>query len=210
MRIRIIAPPKGGSKSIQRTANATRAAVEDMNIHYRCPDVTVEPGRSSSMSLFVGWPRLPFTARIERYVCSFQACLFSLQGWRLTDLPLRASNEGSPRPRVARAQKIIRLHPILCSASKKGTWPLPLCPSLRASDEHSFNYAPSTLTPPLTGGWPVWPPTARGFLTLPPTGTPRRAISPSEGFLRPCVARAKEANRLPSHSPFDRATLSWL
>ena len=26
------------------------------------------------------------------------------------DLPLRASNEGSPRPRVARAQKIIRLH----------------------------------------------------------------------------------------------------
>jgi hypothetical protein len=27
------------------------------------------------------------------------------------DLPLRASNEGSHRPRVARAQKIIRLHP---------------------------------------------------------------------------------------------------
>ena len=32
----------------------------------------------------------------------------------------------SPRPRVARAQKNIRLHPFLCSASKKGTWPLPL------------------------------------------------------------------------------------
>jgi len=32
---------------------------------------------------------------------------------------------------------------------------------LRASKEHSFNYAPSTLTPPLTGGWPVWPPTER-------------------------------------------------
>ena len=38
------------------------------------------------------------------------------QGWGLIDLPLRASNEGSPRPRVARAQKIIRLHPFLCSA----------------------------------------------------------------------------------------------
>ena len=27
------------------------------------------------------------------------------QGWGLIDLPLRASNEGSPRPRVARAQE---------------------------------------------------------------------------------------------------------
>ncbi len=32
------------------------------------------------------------------------------------DLPLRASNEGSPRPRVARAQKIIRLQPLLPSS----------------------------------------------------------------------------------------------
>ena len=63
------------------------------------------------------------------------------------DLLLRASNEGLLRPRVARAQKIIRLHPLLCSgskgsarlsfhpfhtarsASKKGTWPLPPHPS---------------------------------------------------------------------------------
>jgi|CXWL01.1.fsa_nt_gi hypothetical protein len=40
-----------------------------------------------------------------------QARSFSLQGWGLIDLPLRASNEGLLRPRVARAQKIIRLHP---------------------------------------------------------------------------------------------------
>ena len=53
------------------------------------------------------------TARIERYKCSLQARLFSLQGWGLIDLPLRASNERSPRPRVARAQKIISLHPLL-------------------------------------------------------------------------------------------------
>jgi hypothetical protein len=42
---------------------------------------------------------------------SLQARLFSLQGWGLIDLPLRASNEGLPRPRVARAQKIISPHP---------------------------------------------------------------------------------------------------
>ncbi|MEK6762376.1 MAG: hypothetical protein AABY96_06640 [Nitrospirota bacterium] len=40
-----------------------------------------------------------------------QARSLSLQGWGLIDLPLRASNEGSLRPRVARAQKIISLHP---------------------------------------------------------------------------------------------------
>jgi hypothetical protein len=52
------------------------------------------------------------TARIERYTCSFQARSFSLQGWGLIDLPLRASNEGFLKPRVARAQKIISLHPL--------------------------------------------------------------------------------------------------
>jgi hypothetical protein len=36
---------------------------------------------------------------------------FSLLGWGLNDLPVGASNEGLLRPRVARAQKIIRLHP---------------------------------------------------------------------------------------------------
>ena len=39
-----------------------------------------------------------------------QARSLSLQGWGLIDLPLRASNEGSPRPRVARAQEINSLH----------------------------------------------------------------------------------------------------
>jgi hypothetical protein len=37
----------------------------------------------------------------------------SIYGWGLIDLPPRASNEESLRPRVARAQKIIRLHPFL-------------------------------------------------------------------------------------------------
>jgi DNA-binding MarR family transcriptional regulator len=47
------------------------------------------------------------------------------QGWGLIDLLLRASNEGSPRPRVARAQKISRLHP------------LPLL-TIRSSKDYSF------------------------------------------------------------------------
>jgi hypothetical protein len=48
------------------------------------------------------WPRLPFTARIER------APLFHLppEGG-LGGLPLRVSNEGLPRPRVARAQETL-------------------------------------------------------------------------------------------------------
>ena len=90
------------------------------------------------------------------------------QGWGLIDLPLRASNEGSPRPRVARAQKIISLHPLLCSASKKGTWPLLPHPSKLAS------------TPHRRGG---------------PIGLPLRASN--EGLLRPRVARAKETNGPP-------------
>jgi hypothetical protein len=38
--------------------------------------------------------------------------------------------------------------------------------------------------------------TARSFLTRPPTGTPRRAVSPGEGLRRPRVARAQKINRL--------------
>jgi hypothetical protein len=46
------------------------------------------------------------------YKWSLRARSLGLQGWGLIDLPLRASNEGLLRPRVARAQKIIRLHPL--------------------------------------------------------------------------------------------------
>ena len=44
--------------------------------------------------------------------------LIIYQGWRLIDLLLRASNEGLRRPRVARSQKIIRLHPLLYSGAQ--------------------------------------------------------------------------------------------
>src|SRR4026207_811114 len=67
------------------------------------------------------------------------------QGWGLIDLPLRASNEGSPRPRVARAQKFISLHPLPCSASKRTTRPpaSPIC----WRTLHLFPPPPSASTP---------------------------------------------------------------
>ena len=39
------------SKPVYLTTNAPRAAIEGMNIHYHCLDVTVEPERSSPMPL---------------------------------------------------------------------------------------------------------------------------------------------------------------
>ena len=60
------------------------------------------------------WARqdAPLTHASTFLQCSLQARSLPLQGWGLIDLLLRASNEGSLRPRVARAQKIIRLHPL--------------------------------------------------------------------------------------------------
>ena len=47
------------------------------------------------------------------------------QGWGLNDLLLRAFNEGLLRPRVARARKIIRLHPsYLCQLIQGSGWPI--------------------------------------------------------------------------------------
>src|ERR1043165_2378778 len=86
-----------------------------------------------------------------------QSLLVLSQGWGLIDLLLRAFNEGLLRPRVARAQKIISLHLLLCSRGNENLHTLtarierppfsPLyhgrgsgrgCPSLRAWNEHSF------------------------------------------------------------------------
>ena len=73
----------------------------------------VERGPSNSLHLSLAeWPRLPCTAQSnERHVPS-RFVRYLSRGWGLMDLPLRASNEGSPRPRVARAQKIISPHPL--------------------------------------------------------------------------------------------------
>jgi hypothetical protein len=96
---------------------------------FHCARPTRAFQSSISLCLSIGeWPRLPFTARIERP-------LFHRGG--------SASKKGTRplpsillRPRVARAQKIIRLHPLLCSASSRTTrLPFPSFFSSRLSCE---------------------------------------------------------------------------
>src|SRR5512134_832607 len=67
-----------------------------------------------------GADRLPFPARIEGAHSDRAASASKKDG--LAALPLTPL-----RPRIARAQKIIRLHPLLCSASRRTT--RPPCPS---------------------------------------------------------------------------------
>ena len=62
---------------------------------------------------------------------------------------LRASNEGLLRPRIARAQKIIRLHPLLPYCIFKGSL---IDPRLRASNEHI-----PIVRVPREGGRPGYP-----------------------------------------------------
>mgnify|MGYP007082005540 CR=1 FL=1 len=144
-------------------------------------------------------PRLPFTASIGRYVQSLQACSLSLQGWGLIDLPLRAAFSPS-HPLACRDVPLARARGVrdcalrehrrssgsipsyLRSASKKGTWPL-LIPVFLLS--------------------PTSPSQEGGVF-----GLPLRASNEHLPSVR--VARAQEANRPPSHSPFDRAPPSWL
>ena len=101
-----------GTITHQNSQTSIQAIVSDTFFPSR-----VERGTSNSLHhSFVEWPRLPCTAPSnDRHVPSKLARYLS-RGWRLIDLPLRASNEGSPRPRVARAQKIISLHPLLPSS----------------------------------------------------------------------------------------------
>ena len=89
------------------------------------------PGRSLSRPMhelspplfhFQGQPSRSSIARVERNTCSLQACLLYLQGWRLIDLPLRASNEGFLFP----------FRTITTFRSRES----PDCLSLRTSNEH--------------------------------------------------------------------------
>ena len=63
---------------------------------------------------------------------------------------------------------------------------------------------PSLLVSPL-GGWPDWSPTARNFLTRPPTGTPRRVVSPGEGLPTSPYLPQREWPRLPVTARIERA-----
>ena len=82
------------------------------------PTAHVERMPSNSLHLSLEeWPRLPFTARIERYTCSFQARSLSLQGWGLIDLPLRAAFSPA-HPRARRDVPLARRGPSILSTSR--------------------------------------------------------------------------------------------
>ena len=86
-----------------------------LRVCYLCSLVRNTPAGTSTFFFRLVDPRMRAPNDI------YQARLLSLQRWGLIDLPPRASNEGSPRPRVARALKIIRLHFFFCSASRRTT-----------------------------------------------------------------------------------------
>ena len=80
-----------------------------------CPRRAISPneGFRFPITLLEGMANAVLYCAHRTITCSFQACSFNSMGMGATDLPLRASNEGLRRPRVARAQKIIRPHPLL-------------------------------------------------------------------------------------------------
>ena len=94
---------------VQRGSSET-ARCTSTGDHQACPLILLP---SLLVTLFKGWPgSVPTCARRTTNIMVPPSSLVPSQGWGLIDLPLRAFNEGSPRPRVARAQKIIRLHPL--------------------------------------------------------------------------------------------------
>ena len=104
----------------------------------RFPETRHKPERGPFSPLHLSlreWPRLPFTARIERAQLHharsaskkgtwslpplLQACSLPLQGWSLNDLPLRVFNEA-----------LLTLHLLQRGEANR--------PSLRASSDHRF------------------------------------------------------------------------
>jgi hypothetical protein len=143
MRIRITHPPWMSSEPVQRTANARRYRVEHRGIDLRRPHLTAPeqfcPMRLRKTCFVVGALRRPAhmgqkgtsPTRCSKRSSSKAAasCHFKSGGW---DDPNRARRTSTflscafreqeddqvtililPRPRVARAQKIISLHPPL-------------------------------------------------------------------------------------------------
>ena len=80
---------------------------------------------------------------------TFQARSIFLQGWGLIDLPLRASNEGSPRPRVARARRSSGSIPSsVPRAGGRLGCPPPLLIVLSLWHQHPLNCVAGVFLPP--------------------------------------------------------------
>ena len=84
-----------------------------------------EEGFTSEMarrSRSTRWDRWGLVGKHRNF--DIQARSLFPQGWGLIDLLLRASNEGLLRPRVARARKIIRLHPFSLESGDSPEFPV--------------------------------------------------------------------------------------
>jgi hypothetical protein len=102
--------PKGSSQTVLHCAH--RATVIHLN----------DPSKLACVPSLGRAPMLVYVRPSNEVTDDPSKLARYLSGMGLLDLPLRASNEGLLRPRVARAQKIIRLHPLLCSGSTGPTW----------------------------------------------------------------------------------------
>ena len=175
-----------------------------MNTHYRCLHVTVKPGRSSPMPLFRGWPRLHFTARIERYVCSLQTRSCSLS-WKRTHVGPSAAVEclsSSTHYQRGGWHSLYCAHrgttALSCGLGEHRDYASFLASSFsgRAFREHRRPSHPSHFSPLRhQGEQPDYP--------------SLRALREHILIVRPQRAR-RMVWRLPSHSSFDRAPPSWL
>jgi hypothetical protein len=129
--------------SSRRTRQTRKTSQPDRRTRARCAS-TEDPQSKPTFTPFTHieeWPRLPFTARIERSSSIFHidpsqlASFFSLGRVPML-VYMRPSNEALLRARVpgAQDQHGCPSHPSdrARSASKKGTWPLPLPSSARA------------------------------------------------------------------------------
>ena len=152
---RIERPPlhRGGSASTETMPAASPLPSQGARSRSTGPMWVFSTSESFFYHCLGEWPRLPSTARIGRYTCSFQARSSLSRGWGLIGLPLRASNEGLLRPRVARAQKILRLHPVsvLGTQEQRGCFPAPLSFSVSSNGRGE------------SGGFPACARTLRGF-----------------------------------------------
>ena len=127
---------------------------------------------------------MPFTARIERYTCSLQACSISLQGWGLIDLPLRAAFSPA-HPLARRDVPLAQARGLLGRALREHRRSSGSIPSsvLPCAHRTIYMFLPSSLVLPLLEGHPCW--SKCGRRTRPFSGRAFREHRTNVGVLPP-------------------------
>src|SRR4029077_10180780 len=111
------------------------------------------------------------------------------QEWGLIDLPLRASNEGSPRPRVARAQETLSPSPRFTPFTHIEEWPrLPFTARIERAHSDRARTASKKGTWPLLTSFPSSPIPQNNARRL----SCRRRLGPSRSIRSAHGSRARE------------------